>query len=81
MIGGLIGAVVAAGFRLDPVTGDGSGAVVSMASRALPAVVTGSLSRALVGFAQGALAGYEAGAAIDAKVIRAFQCRACGVTF
>lgn len=67
VIGGVLGAVVAASFN--------GAAIAGVVSRRLPTTVTG----AIIGFAWGALVGCASGT--DVHVLGMYQCRECGFEF
>jgi len=81
VVGGVLGAVIAAGFN-GATIGAVNGAVIAcIASRRLPATVTGAIGGAIIGFAWGALAGHAVGADIDVHLLGMYQCRECGFEF
>ncbi len=81
VIGGVLGAVIAAGFK-GATFGAINGAVIAgVVSRRLPTTVTGAISRVIIGFAWGAVAGYVVGADIDKNVFKIYKCLTCGFEF
>lgn len=81
VVGGVLGAIIAAGFN-GATVGAVNGAIVAcVASRRLPATVTGAIGGAIIGFAYGAMAGHAVGADIDEHLLGLYQCRDCGSEF
>jgi uncharacterized protein YcfJ len=81
VVGGALGAIIAAGLSGATVGAANGAALVSVVSRRLPVTITGTIGGAIAGFAWGAIAGHAVGADIDENVLRIYQCRACGFEF
>jgi len=81
VVGGVLGAIIAAGFNGATIGAVNGAVIASVVSRRLPAPLTGAIGGAIVGFAWGALAGHAVGADIDMNVLGMYQCRECGFEF
>jgi predicted RNA-binding Zn-ribbon protein involved in translation (DUF1610 family) len=81
VVGGVLGAVIAAGFNCATVGAINGAVIAAVVSKRLPIAVTGAIGGAIIGFAWGALVGHAVGADIDMNVIGMHQCRECGFEF
>ena len=81
VVGGVLGTVIAAGFRGAKLGVVGGASIAGVIGRQPPLTIAGAISGALVGFFWGAFAGHAAGAEIDEKILRRFQCLDCGIEF
>ena len=81
VVGGALGAIIAASFNGAAAGAVKGAAIAGIVSRRLPTTVTGAIGGAIIGFAWGALVGHAVGADIDAHVLGMYQCRECGFEF
>jgi predicted RNA-binding Zn-ribbon protein involved in translation (DUF1610 family) len=81
VVGGVLGAVIAAGLNGATVGAINGAVIAGVVVRRLPATVTGAIGGALVGFAWGALVGHAVGAEIDLNVLGMYRCLECGFEF
>jgi len=81
VIGGTVGAIIAAGLggaRVGAVSGGTLGTIVT---KHPTGTVLGAIGGAMLGFAWGSVAGHSLGAEIDEKVLRRHLCLSCGAEF
>jgi predicted RNA-binding Zn-ribbon protein involved in translation (DUF1610 family) len=81
VVGGVLGAIISAGFNSATIGAVNGAVIAGVISRRLPTTVTGAIGGAIVGFAWGALAGHAVGADIDMNVLGMYQCRECSFEF
>lgn len=81
VIGGVLGAVIAAGFNGAAVGAINGAVIAGVVSRRLPTTVTGAIGGTIIGFAWGALVGHAVDADIDMNVFGMYHCRECGFEF
>lgn len=72
IVGGVLGTVIAAGFRGAKMGAVRGASIAVVIGRQPPLTIAGTISGALVGFFWGAIAGHAVGAEIDGKVILVF---------
>jgi hypothetical protein len=81
VIGGVLGAIIAAGLGGAKIGAAHGAALACIISKRPPATMTGAIGGAIVGFAWGAVAGHIMGSDIDENVLRFYKCRECGFEF
>lgn len=81
VVGGVLGAIIAAGFGDAALGALTRTPMAGSVDRQSPPTLTEMIGGAILGFACGAIVGYVVGTDIDMNVLRIYQCRTCNFEF
>ncbi|MDR3414311.1 MAG: hypothetical protein P4L87_25685 [Formivibrio sp.] len=81
VVGGVFGAIIAAGLTGSKAGAVSGAAISSELDRRSPVTITGTIGGAIFGFARGAITGHAVGTEIDKSILRLYKCTECGLEF